>query len=570
MLPQKHCFFLIKFFLLFFCLVLACAPTPEKTKKECTSNGECKSLADYCSKAGKCTPISCSQKDDCRGGWYCNTKTSKCQNTAPVECRQNDDCTNSKECQAGKCVEKQEGCKSNDDCKDSAKPECKDGKCIEKKEECKGNEDCKDSSKPECKDGKCIEKKEECKGNEDCKDPKKPRCTNGKCVEDTRPGEGAACKLGETVCKLGLTCDRPDPAKAEGVCREGCEVFSPKCKKPRVCMQKDGKKGICVDPNNGKKLGEACEKAKTPCEKNLHCVEWKKKFTCHKPCDDASPTCESDEECYEVSKNKFVCVPERAPCGPGRPCKEDKYQCVNNRCSPPPSCDQIKCKPDELCENSACRKKKCPKEKQCQAPNKCDAKTGICAPPGGQDPPCKACSSGGTCPTSNEICLGGGSLSNNPSERFCIARCPAGTCTDSKHFACIKVNLTGTACTSASQCKAPFNQCLSGKCTASTPLCMPKIGTCKNRCKTVTNCSPPKKCIPATGACITPGKALCASCQHADECGGKDDLCLRYPSGSSHCGKDCRSGTCPSGYRCFPLTGSALKQCAPASLKCGP
>lgn len=209
---------------------------------------------------------------------------------------------------------------------------------------------------------------------------------------------------------------------------------------------------------------------------------------------------------------------------------------------------------------------------KCPPGQTCNSATGTCQSTPTSDPPCVPCAADGSCPNPTDRCLGG--LSNNPSERFCIASCAAGgVCSNSKHFHCVQVNLTvgNQTCTTDSDCKNSKLTCSGGKCIeANVSLCIPVIGTCRNQCKTVT-CPAGKFCVPSTGECLGTGKKLCDPCKHKDECGGVDDLCLSgFSDGNKYCGQDCRSQPCPTGYQCFSLQGGSGKQCAPANLKCGP
>ena len=84
---------------------------------------------------------------------------------------------------------------------------CDDGGSSAPKRECKTNDDCKDAAKPVCSsEGKCVAASAtpECKTNDDCKDAAKPVCSSeGKCVAASGtvdPCKGVTCKDG--------TCDR--------------------------------------------------------------------------------------------------------------------------------------------------------------------------------------------------------------------------------------------------------------------------------------------------------------------------------------------------------------------------
>lgn len=564
-------------------LAPACGGTPEGA---CTKNGDCTDLAQECSPTDKkCVDIKCTSDSSCRGGWFCKTDTQKCQKDPVAECQADADCNNDQKCESGKCVAKPEceansdcgslqECSSNKcvaktcqedlDCGDNTKYECKEGTCAERTIECQLDADCKDAAKPVCKDNKCIAK-EGCETKADCTDPAKPLCVARECVADTGAAEGEKCGTG-TNCKSGLVCGTFEANSTDGVCAKPCDPYSPNCEGSKICRLISDTSGACVDPNNGKKLGEDCDKD-NPCELNLYCVEWKTKRTCAKPCDRTNAACETGEECYEALKDRTVCVSEREPCGPGRPCNDGEI-CNNGKCDPPPSCDTITCKPEEVCEAGACRAKKCPTEVQCAQGESCDSTSGKCVTQGA-NPPCVPCATGGgaACQGTAQCISGLG----NAGESFCFDDCSqTGTCTDSTNFTCrqITLNQNGVQCTSTAQCGSGFTcDTNTNQCQRQASLCIPIIGTCRNKCNGVT-CNAGEKCVPTTGTCITPGKMLCDACTVGDECGGTDDACLSFPNGGSFCGQDCRTKTCPTGYNCYNLSNGG-RQCAPADLNKG-
>jgi hypothetical protein len=64
---------------------------------------------------------------------------------------------------------------------------------------------------------------------------------------------------------------------------------------------------------------------------------------------------------------------------------------------------------------------------------------------------------------------------------------------------------------------------------------------------------------------------LCRPCEHSDDCGGPDDLCLKNSANEQFCGKDCSKGQeCPEGYTCHGLIkdNTIYQQCAPVSGRC--
>ncbi len=573
-----------RLFLLFMLLFSACSKTTPTTTDGCKSDDDCKMSARCGAETKKCVPIICESDKDCRGGWHCNLDKERCQKEPydKPECEKDSDCSQNEKCELGSCVKK--GCQQDSDCP-SSKPICKNGQCIEgQKEECQTNADCKDPQKPVCKEHKCIPKPQvECEKDTDCLDPTKPECHEGKCVEhqdectknddcpqerplcvarqcvaDTGAKEGEACEDGVTDCKSKLICYDPKGSK-KGICRLACLVFNARCPSPKVCHQIQGNTGVCLDPNNGKLEGEDC--SNDACELNLSCVTWKKKKVCATPCDPNNASqCGFKQECLKVIPNSpnYYCVAEREPCGPGRPCSDKDEICENGKCNPKKPC-QPACSKDQICDNGKCRAKTCPNEMQCTPPQVC--KNGTCVDPAA-DAPCTPCSSTGTCPRAGDICLGG---LGGFSDRFCFSDCSNGkACPDPKNFSCRILALSySRSCNSNSDCNGLKDaRCINNKCTRTgVHLCIPIIGTCKNRCKTV-KCPAGKTCDPASGQCFVTKKKACDPCTSNFECGGPNDLCLQA-NGKRFCGVDCSSGqSCPSNFVCVSLTSGA-KQCVP-------
>ena len=577
---SKSVHFLLFFGLLFF----ACSKeTPDPTIG-CSSDNECKNSARCGASSKKCIPIICGEDKDCRGGWYCNLETERCQEQAYTkpECTKDSDCSQGEKCQSKKCVktgcstdkdcpqdkptcknrkcikEDQPECTTNTDCKDPSKPICKENKCIEKEQsECTTNTDCLDPTKPECHDGKCTEAQAECTTNDDCKDPAKPLCAARQCVPDNGAKEGEPCEDGVIDCKSKLICNKK-VGKTTGICRIPCLVYTPHCESPKVCQQVNGNQGICMSPNNGKSEGDDC--TNDACELNFSCVTWKNKKVCSIPCDPNNTQCSVKQECLEVEKGKkeYFCVEERDPCGAGRPCTSPDDICENGKCNPKAGCNPP-CPTAQTCDNGKCRNKLCPNEIKCTSPEVC--KSGICQTPI-VDPPCVPCSSSGKCPNLSDMCLGGLA---GVSTRYCFGDCSNGkTCADTKNFSCKAMTITySKTCSSNTDCSTISKAvCNNGKCTrANIMLCIPIIGSCKNKCKSIT-CPTGQICISKSGSCVTANKGICSTCTYNEECGGKNDICLSA-NGKKYCGIDCSKGQqCPSGYQCATLNGGA-KQCAP-------
>jgi hypothetical protein len=562
--------------------MLACTPEKPQPKDECSVNSDCKDISQVC-KSKKCVTASCKTNNDCRTGASCNLEKETCQKEPYNACKANADCDSGKVCDSGKCVEGA-ACSEDSDCTDAAKPRCDGSKCVEGEScssdtDCKNakrgvclngrcgactkDDDCKSSTRTSCKSGRCVEPPPECTKNEDCTNSDKPVCKSRKCVADPGKDIGETCE-NTFACKVTLFCFREDRDAKLGVCSKRCDITKGDCPSERVCLSLDnGYDGVCVTKNNGAKEGETCNETSKKCERDLRCVQWKQAFACARPCNPKKAACGVDEECYPVRKGKEVCVSKRAPCGPGRPCKNDKDFCENGLCTPPPSCDDVTCKDTEVCENGSCRPRKCPNEKDCKPWEDCA--NGACVPKTHADPPCTTCTSNTDCGPGG-VCLrldGGG-------KSYCFASCASTACADTKNFYCRTVSYNnGRSCTSDATCKV-FGQeysCVSGTCSVENAKhCWPRIGTCVNKCKSVT-CNPPQVCVPSVGTCVTTGKKACSPCKYNEECGGVRDLCLSFSNGKAYCATDCSKpkATCPLNQRCYTLNDNVNKQCAPAS-----
>jgi len=94
-------------------------------------------------------------------------------------------------------------------------------------------------------------------------------------------------------------------------------------------------------------------------------------------------------------------------------------------------------------------------------------------------------------------------------------------------------------------------------------------------CETADDCPLGFEC--RAGDCVPGGDGeVCDLCGSHEDCGGDADFCVRYPDGTSRCGRACREdadcATVPGcGARtclCLEMSGSGSRQCAPADFDC--
>lgn len=461
-------------------------------------------LTQRCDKE-KCVAIVCQNDTDCRGGYECSNKAC----AKPEECPEKD---------VGGCCQDRH-CKANELCVDK--------KCVEKG--CSKDADCIDKEKPKCLGGKCATA-DSCRSDGDCPSDK-PSCQEGTCAKIQPGKEGEKCDS-LRPCDPKLVCYSDVGQK---FCRQPCDPFNAVCSIGRVCAPVGDGKGVCIPRNNGRGEGESC--LSNPCEKNLYCVSWSDgKDVCAKPCRKDKKDCNGSDICYDLGTYR-ACVPEPVPCGPGRACETD-WDCVENKCLPK-TCPRIACAADKVCRAGSCEDLNCCKGDKCPTGKSCNHQSGVCMEVTITTPFCGKCLSGNRCASKSQRCI----ELTSKDDKLCARECTASkTCGDS-----------------LMECK-PFKD--------KRWFCVPKSGTCdRNRCDGVT-CKPGQLCLPATKACITLNKNICAPCTNDIECGGPTDRCL-IPDGKSSgfCGRDCSGcATCPNGYACKDQAGG--KQCVPADGAC--
>lgn len=104
-------------------------------------------------------------------------------------------------------------------------------------------------------------------------------CTpSGYCSEPT-PGDGSWCRSDDD-CPFSYICQRTAEAAPEGACTRVCDpinrtgcVGDQRCAWLTIPWREDELLGECLDPNDGRALGESCVEGVMPCEVDLVCAE---------------------------------------------------------------------------------------------------------------------------------------------------------------------------------------------------------------------------------------------------------------------------------------------------------
>lgn len=518
--------FLLSVSVLFFSGVLFVGCSGEEVKKECDYNSDCKSNAKNC-KSNKCVDIVCSANSDCRGGWTCDAASKKCIDKPPVECKTADDCRNDQTCNTeGKCVTKPE-CEKDTDCKDATKPQCKSNKCVEKT--CTADADCADSKKI-CKDAKCIDKPVECTTHTDCKDPVKTECNaEGKCVEQTCTAHTDCKDASRPLCISGRCV--PDDGKDVG---EVCERGKIRCKNSLLCVLKDPQKdeGICsslCNPLKSNCTGTKVCQPTTESDQGGACVDKKGGKGEGEECD--KDACEVHLVCREW-KGKKVCArpcdPKLQDCGSRLECftfkgKEEKSFCVSQRdpcgigrpCTNDYLCDNGFCNPPPSCDGIVCK----------DGFEVCDK--GACRE--------KRCPDELSCPT-NSTCTASGACQYSQADPGCVACSTAQPCTGGDlclsgfgaqgEAHCFQQNCTvGQPCNNANFVCRTINVTLNGvTCTSNTD-CTRSNPSFAWVCNNGTCSTSPNLCVPTIGNCSNKCKGV--TCQGRDVCVASTGSCVK-------------------------------------------
>ena len=492
-------------------VMLLCAVScgdPPGDKPECTTNADC--TTDQTCAEGSCKAILCSTTADCRGGWECDTATKRCAKADPCPER------------------KQGGCCENDHCMPGQK--CANHIC--RQATCSSDRDCTEAPNTKCFDSDCVHK-DHCEKNDDCTVKERPLCKDKRCVA-TGAGLGDPC-TDDKACRKGLLCTAHGAGKQ---CRESCDPFNPVCVAGTVCKYLTEQKGVCVPrPSSGAHHGEQCESV--PYQPDTVCVKWTSElYVCASPCRLGKADCSSGESCIDFGGYRG-CVKETHACGAGSPCSSG-WTCDTtlSRCRPD-RCPHKPCPGTEKCHMGACVGLNCCQGDTCPAGRVCNRGNGSCVELEVTVPYCTACTKSGGCSMPTDRCA---QLGKEPDDRLCTSEC-AGT----------------------KKCSDPLFSCQPWK---GTFLCLPRVGTCKDRCSGV-SCPKGEFCFPADGKCGKIGLAPCAACDTDLQCGGPTDACIKPAGGGKgYCGLDCSVSCtpCPDGYVCKTL--GSLKQCVPTSGKC--
>ncbi len=451
----------------------------------------------------------CQSDADCQDPakpWCLN---GTCSSQKP--CAKDEDCSDpTPKCVNGVCDALPPECQTDGDCSDPNKV-CKDGKCEPKGTECFQNADCKDPAKPLCKSGQCSEP--ECRGDSDCKDPTKPLCKDfictAECSDDGDCQNGMLC-ISARCRPKGLFCRDDSHCPAGKVCDNGQCIEKGSCKSDSDCQNGQVcQKGKCVDLKCQKdsdcQPGEVCRAGK--------CV--------------LGGNCKSDSDCPagKICKNG-TCIQE---CAKDSDCKDPKR----------PICKSGKC----------VAKSPCKTDRDCQDPVR-----KICNPLDGQ---CYQCLNDSHCP-SDKYCepksftcvprttkCKGDSDCKDPTKPFCLKSGVCAECLSDKNCkkfqACQKNRCVYVGCKSDAECAPQFCELKTGKCreclkdTHCKPnqKCDLKTYTCKQSgCKTDRDCKVP---VPA---CL---KGKCVECTDAKKHCPKNYLCKNNKCVNCQKDSDCKA-----------------------------
>jgi hypothetical protein len=242
---------------------------------DCLSNADC-ALGTVCTGDQVC-------EAGCFGERDCDAATPHCVGAGEADpgdcvvCRDDDDCGDAEACVAHACVP---SCQDDGDCPGGAcDPDsqlcvecvttadcplgaiCSASACVAG---CEGDRDCP-AGAPLCDagagpHGACVA----CLGDRDCAGG---ACEAGECVVVTPGGEGQACSA-TGACEGALLCD------TSGVCRVGCNLFSPVCPRATDTCAPDlagGLTGVCVPATAPLEEGDPCSTASDACAQGLVC-----------------------------------------------------------------------------------------------------------------------------------------------------------------------------------------------------------------------------------------------------------------------------------------------------------
>jgi hypothetical protein len=363
--------------------------------KSCDDGNPC--TKDSCDAAKGCVAVNVADASVCAKGDLCVTdslcKTGKCEVGVKTVCDDKNVCTddvcdaklgcnffpNTAKCEDG------DACTIGDTCAVVAGQgaKCNPGKPIDLKT-CDDANSCTTDSCDKAKG--CVHNA--VVGTPVCDDGNKctvgETCTAGKCQN----GKASVCDDGK-IC----TTDNCDPATAacswtqsNGVCDDGNGCTESDTCVNMVCTGKDV---VCDDKNPC--TTDACDKATGKCVATALNTG---------ACSDGD-LCTANDACVAGK-----CTGKAATCDDGNACTDDKCDPASGKCfstaNTAPCTGADLCTTGGVCANGACKAGSTPKcdDKNPCTVDACDAKTGTCSAPAGNDG--AACDDGATCSTASE------------------------------------------------------------------------------------------------------------------------------------------------------------------------
>jgi len=157
-----------------------------------------------------------------------------------------------------------------------------------------------------------------CVTNDDCRDPEENSCVDGVCLPLPPPPReyGYPC-IDASECLSGVCV--LDPGSGENACSEPCDLGAPACPEDGVCARFGPcAEAFCVSSTPGDGApASACaiddDCASGLCDGDL----------CAVPCDPMAPACPDDTGCWETDDACGACRPGPPPAAVGTPCESD-------------------------------------------------------------------------------------------------------------------------------------------------------------------------------------------------------------------------------------------------------
>jgi hypothetical protein len=569
----------------------ACS-NPEKADFTACNDGNACTQTDVC-QAGTCTganPVVCTASDQCHVAGVCNPVFGACSNPEKADftaCNDGNACTQTDVCQAGTCTGANPVvCTASDQCHDAGVCSPATGTCSNPNavngRACNDGNACTQTDV--CQAGACTGANPVvCTASDQCHDvgvcsPATGTCSNPNAVNGRACNDANACTQTDT-CQAGactganpVVCTASDQCHDVGVCSPATGACSSpaapdgrSCNDANACTQDDTcQAGACTGANP-----VVCA-ASDPCHDAGVCSP--ATGTCSnpngpdgRPCNDAN-ACTQTDTCQAgacTGGNPVVCAPQ-GPCYADGTCNPASGACTTvfkdagTACDDGNACTQTDtCSGGGLCFGT--NPVICGALDACHAAGVCDAATGSCSNPAGNEG--ASCDDGNTCTRADacaagactgttytcddglactwEACDGAGGCTSGLLAGACLidgACYAAGAprpsaacelCDPARSTSAWSVAFDGTACGNGDACDGD-ETCSGGACVPGTPVvCQPQ-----DACHVAT-------CDAATGAC---GNALAAdgtACDDARACTTGDrcvaGLCTPLDASACEC-----------------------------------